>query len=233
MHPSRFEQMQQLLDEFRASRVAGRTRELHAMQQLLGAFRACTPTQTGSFNLFDLLKIAGNESMHSRLLAWLLDRRATHGQGNLFLRTFVGGCGLPLASHLLERYRVVPEFFGRESRIDMLVYSPGAFLIYLENKIVADEGPEQLSREFRDMQRLGATLRVPPDRRFALFLTPQGRTPGGKDAPHWHPIAYAQLSATFAPVLPRISSPKVAIIVHDWLEALAAFGGQDAEGATL
>lgn len=49
------------------------------------------------------------------------------------------------------------------------------FLVFLENKVLSTEGPDQLGREFRDMQTLGNALRIPEGHRYAVFLTAMGQ----------------------------------------------------------
>jgi hypothetical protein len=53
------------------------------------------------FNLLQVMEVAEDEATHSKILAWLLDRRlehGTHAQGNLGFRLFVQELGPELKS---------------------------------------------------------------------------------------------------------------------------------------
>jgi hypothetical protein len=177
------------------------------------------------FNLFELLGIGGDELRHSKVLAWLLDAESGHGQGTVFLQAFIKLCDLDIAEESIGQYIVRTEFSGLESIIDVMVYQRGNFLIYLENKVFAREGSDQLAREFRDMQRFGASLNIPKDRQFAIFLTPRGRFPISGDPGSWRVVSYAELAAAFGELLPEIASDKVKIFLRDWIDTIATFGG--------
>jgi hypothetical protein len=182
-------------------------------------------TRQVDFNLFSLFKVETDEVRHSRFLAWLLDAGSGHGQGDLFLQAFAEACRLNIPPDALGRYHVRTEFSGAEAIIDILVCKAGTFLIYLENKVLASEGYDQLNRELRDMRRLGRSLQVPKARQFGIFLTPDGRNPVSGDAVHWQAISYSQLGRAFEKVLPAIANAKVRDVVQDWIETVSVFGG--------
>ena len=226
--PSTMDRMQSFIDEFRALRLAAQETRLIAMADFLALFAELDQRQRTSqvdFNLFSLFKVETDEVRHSRFLAWLLDPGSGHGQGDLFLQAFAEACHLDLPLDALDRYHVRTEFSGAEAIIDILVYKAGAFLIYLENKVLASEGYDQLNRELRDMRRLGRSLQVPKARQHAIFLTPDGRDPVSGDAMHWQAISYSQLARAFEKVLPAIADAKVCDVVQDWIETVSVFGG--------
>ena len=225
---STMDRMQSFIDEFRALRLAAQEIRLTAMAGFLALFAELDQrqrTRQVDFNLFSLFKVETDEVRHSRFLAWLLDAGAGHGQGDLFLQAFAEACRLKILPDALGRYQVRTEFSGAEAIIDILVCKAGAFLIYLENKVLASEGYDQLNRELRDMRRLGRSLQVPKARQFAIFLTPDGRDPVSGDAMHWQAISYSQLARAFEKVLPAIADAKVCDVVQDWIETVSVFGG--------
>jgi hypothetical protein len=226
--PSAIDRMQLFIDEFRALRLAAQEMRLTTMAGFLALFAELDQrqrTRQVDFNLFSLFEVETDEVRHSRFLAWLLDAGSGHGQGNLFLQAFAEACRLNIPPDALGRYHVRTEFSGAEAIIDILVCKAEAFLIYLENKVLASEGYDQLNRELRDMRRLGRSLQVPRARQFAIFLTPDGRAPVSGDVMHWQSISYSQLARAFEKVLPAIASAKVRDVVKDWVETVSVFGG--------
>ena len=147
------------------------------------------------------------------------------GQAELFFRAFVSACALSIEPGAIGTYRVRTEYRRAESTVDIVVYRAGEFLIYIENKIDAVEGPGQLDREYRDMQKTGAFLGIGQDLQFAVFLTPDGRAPISGDPNAWHTVSYATIAAAVAEVLPQVTIDKVRALVHDWIDVVQDFGG--------
>ena len=226
---SKIDKMRSLVTDFQSLRSVKRSIRLNKMGAFLSTFgenrRKLCNQRRADFNVFSLLSIGEDEVRQSRFLAWLLDAESDHGQGNIFLKAFVKLCRLSVLFDALDQYRVQTEFSGIESIIDVLVYRRGEFLIYLENKILAQEGPNQIDREFRDMRRVGSTLRIPQERQFAIFLTPDGRKPMSGEAIHWRTVSYNEIQAEFGKLLPSITSVKVKFILRDWMDTISAFGG--------
>jgi len=220
--------MEAFIGDFRALRQERRGARLVAIETFLAEFeethRRVWRTRV-DFNVFSLLGVRTDEASHSRVLAWLLDAESGHGQGDLFMRVFVDVCGLDIPATALERYAVRTEFVGQEAIIDVMVSRRGAFLVYVENKVYAPEGPQQVDREYRDMERYGAALGVPPARQYAIFLTPYGRAPVSGDAARWKTLSYGQVAAAFAAALPRVSCDRVRLVVEDWVKTISRIGG--------
>jgi hypothetical protein len=132
------------------------------------------------FNLLDVMRLTGKEIRHSMVLAWLLDhdmrKLGTHAQGNLGFRLFLSEFGLPI-DYADCRYWVRREVAGDESIVDIEVACRGRFLIHIENKIWSSEGASQTDREWSDLQRRAADLKVSALDIRALFLTPHGTQP--------------------------------------------------------
>ena len=224
----RLDHMEQFFTDFRAWQAAQREERLTEMAAFLATFETVHRRVWRShvdFNVFELLRVTTNEVCHSGVLAWLLDAESEHGQGDLFMRAFVELLQLDLLPRAFERYQVRTELAGAESIIDVTVFRRGEFLIYVENKILAVEGIEQLEREFRDMRRLGAALHVPTDGQFAIFLTPDGRPPVSGTATRWRTVSYPEIAEAFRALLPAISSTRVKVILRDWIRTVSTFGG--------
>lgn len=224
--------MHSLIESFTELRSVRRARRLERMASLLLAFREFSRSHAGqeisTFNVFGLLRVNRDEVKHSSFLAWLLDAGETHGQGPIFMAAFARACQIDASLDLLSPYRVRREFAGLESIVDVMVYRRSDFLMYIENKIDAEEGPHQLDRELRDMCRIGSRLRVPLERQFAVFLTPDGRRPVSGDPAHWHSVSYQEVEASFEAVMPQIVSDKTRYVLEDWLDTISTFGGYNA-----
>ena len=175
------------------------------------------------FNAFEVLRVGQDEVVHSGVLAWLLDDAGGHGQGPLFLNLLTGALALPITLDSRHRYLVRREFSGRQSVIDVCVCRPHDFLIYIENKIGAAEGPDQVDRELRDLHRTAEANGVPETRRFAVFLTPEGRRPVSGDPSTWKCLSYGELETAFRTALPAIEDAKAAVFVADWLDTIATW----------
>ncbi|HPD17122.1 MAG TPA: PD-(D/E)XK nuclease family protein [Planctomycetota bacterium] len=167
---------------------------LDGFERAIAAWRDAQKATADDFNLLSVLKVAGDELRHSRVLAWLLDhdllRLGTHAQGNLGFRLFLEELALP-REYANGGYRVHREVAGDESRVDLEVAARGRFLLWIENKIWSAEGEAQTHREWDDLQRRAAQLGVPADRVHALFLTLGGSPPQnpGFVAVRWRTIA--------------------------------------------
>jgi hypothetical protein len=223
---SKIDKMKFLINDFQALRSSKRTIRLNRIAAFLSTFeenhRKLRNQRLADFNVFSLLRIGEDEVRQSKFLAWLLDAESGHGQGNLFLQAFVKSCHLNIPLEVLDQYRVRTEYYRNESRIDVLAYRKGEFLIYLENKICAPEGPNQIDREFRDMRSVGSALRIPEERQFAVFLTPDAKKqPTSGDATRWLSVSYNQIGAEFKKLLPGITSDKVKFILKDWMDTIS------------
>ncbi len=98
------------------------------------AWRRSHVRSAADFNLLNTLQIAGDETIHARMLTWLLDHRiesyGTHAQGTLGFEFFLREV------HLDKRYAqadywVKREVLAEESRMDIEVAAPQRFLIHI------------------------------------------------------------------------------------------------------
>lgn len=214
-----------LFDTQRSAKIARRIELMKHFITEYSRFQEATVNRYGAtFNIFGILNIGSDEVRHSAVLAWLLDEKAGHHQGNLFFNAFLESCSIDLPLKAPRGYVVRREFPGMEAIIDISVFHRSEFLIYVENKVSAEEGVEQCARELRDMHRLGSRLDIPPERQFAVFLTPDGRNPVTGDPTRWIALSYQQLGDVFRQLMPQITSDKVCFALEDWLEIISNFG---------
>ena len=100
------------------------------------------------FNLFEALGITRKEQFQSRFLAFLLDPRESHDQGEMFLRTFLERIlSLDSLPQCLDRAVVKLEsVIATYGRVDIVITLPDRRIIVIENKVDASEGEEQIAR---------------------------------------------------------------------------------------
>ena len=138
----------------------------------------------GAFvNVWTVAGLRRNELRNAAVLAWFLDPKGTHGLGGLFIKD------------LLTRIRPVPEWLAQErdfddllvhteecpigsteNRIDISITAPG-YLMFIEVKIDAPEGPDQLARYVREIAVKARAHGA--HRSLVIYLTPRGRLPVG------------------------------------------------------
>ncbi len=211
--------MSAFLDRFRAHVDAQRDARTEALVALFEQFgeHLASSTRPTRFNVLQVTGVRSDEVKHSSLLAWLLNPHGSHGCGTRFLQSFLAALGISLPPDDLVGCHVRTEFPGNESIIDILVYKPAAFLLYVENKVFASEGEDQVARELRDMRRLGEVVRVEPDSWFPVFLTPSGRAPRSGDPAPWYCLSYARLANDFEALLPDLEG-KIAFFIEDLVD---------------
>lgn len=217
--PDRLPAMAEFMQQFAVLADRHRETELQRLAHFLDAYREyfSKPGRPRRFNVLDVTGVGSDEVKHSSIVAWLLTPHGSHGRGPRFLELFLQAANVGIASVDLAGCHVRTELCGTESRIDIAVYKPGRFLVYIENKTFAPEGDEQIDREYRDMLRFGRMLRVPPDKMFPVFLTPSGRLPVSGDASRWYPVSYAQLARQWK-TLEQELPEKTGLFIADLVE---------------
>lgn len=85
--------------------------------------------QAKSINLNIFNYFQPNETMHSKLLAMLLNPHGEHGQGNVFIHSFLNKLGIKYNSET-DKWKVTAEI----GRIDILIKSTSGHVIIIENK---------------------------------------------------------------------------------------------------
>lgn len=108
-----------------------------------------------AFNIFRTCGINHYENTHSAILAEWLDPRGSHGQGDLFLKSFIRSLfsidDAIDTSWFADEFdtnhaRVSTEYSTAVGRFDILIEDASGKAIILENKIYAQDQDEQLKR---------------------------------------------------------------------------------------
>jgi len=109
----------------------------------------------GRFNIFKTTGVNHYENTHSSILAEFLDTNGTHGLKSQLLDCFLQTIGEKLDSKLFntQNTRVSTEYSSSEGRIDILIEDNTGRAIIIENKIYAEDQPEQLKRYNRFAKR--------------------------------------------------------------------------------
>jgi hypothetical protein len=179
------------------------------------------------FNMLRTMRLTTKELCHSDILAWLLDHRlngfGTHAQGNCGFQLFLAALNLP-AEFGDADYRVAREVPGKESRLDIVIEAKAEFIIGIENKVTSKEimgsedGKDQTSREWADLERRGKKLQVPPGRIRAFFLTPDNQSPQSRNfnAISWRLVAdvFERFAEKAKPEMVRLFAQHYAEIVR-------------------
>ncbi|MEA3189120.1 MAG: hypothetical protein QOD99_2950, partial [Chthoniobacter sp.] len=139
-------------------------------------------------NLFEAMGGGEKEVRHSRLLAWLLDPRLSHGCGNTYLKRFLNAV-LEEDGDSLDDYKLDLNEFRAEcedDRIDILLINEASrFVCAIENKVHSEQRPGQL-----ETYRKRLEARFPQYVRKLIFLTLRNEIP---DDPEWIPCRYGRV----------------------------------------
>lgn len=138
-----------------------------------------------AFNLFAIAKIERVEvNTHSAMIAEILNPQGRHGKGALFLGLLLSHMGIEHHPLLGEaRVRKEQIFAAAQGRVDIVIHLP-ELLIFIENKIDAEDGHEQLKRYSDAGQASGKKWHL-------WYLTLQG---SDADESSCRGVAYRRLS---------------------------------------
>lgn len=124
------------------------------------------------FNIFKVLSLEANETkLHSALIAEMLNPKGSHGLGSEPLRLFLYNIDRSIAQKFIyEKAKIYVEYhlgkinynYTSGGRVDILI-EDGNFKIAIENKIYAEDQPNQLYRYKKELN---------PD--ILLYLTLNG-----------------------------------------------------------
>ncbi len=183
-------------------------------------------TEAPSFNIFRLLAIERAETRtHSVFLADLLNPQGSHGQGELFLSTFMIYCRskftdfpLPDQEIGINRWSVHTEMANAYGRMDIVILNPLiGFLCVFENKVDAYEQDHQLERywQWMDVHRKEYPVQI------LIYLTPRG----GEATTAWGhtyiTLSYRQDIATWLEqTIPNIQAARVREMVKQYIEVV-------------
>ena len=147
-------------------------------------------------DVFDVLRLHGDEQFHSNLLAWLLNPGGSHGLGDRFLQGFLAASGVSGAigaanrpSTTIRREKSL-ELDGGYGRLDIRIFNESAkFLCAIENKIWASESGDQLAWYRQALARDHSDYRI-----HRVFLTPRGVQPDDPaERAHWTTMSYTDV----------------------------------------
>lgn len=123
-----------------------------------------------SFNIFKLLNLESEELKHSRLIAELVNSKATHKMGAQYLQLFIeemitkGGKIFEGINNDLSKAIIYRE----KDNIDILILLPSGYTIIIENKINAYDQPQQLYRYYNIVKN---NHKRNKDKIIVLYLT--------------------------------------------------------------
>jgi hypothetical protein len=102
----------------------------------------------GRFNMFAICGVNHYENTHSAIIAEFLNPKGSHGLKSKLLECFIESLGEYFTIQFInfEKSRVRTEFLTEEGRIDILIEDDQNKAIIIENKIYANDQPEQLKR---------------------------------------------------------------------------------------
>ena len=102
----------------------------------------------GRFNMFRTCGVNHYENTHSAIIAEFLNPNGTHGLKSKMLECFIETLGeyFTIETFNYEKSRVRTEHSTEEGRIDILLEDNQNRAIIIENKIYANDQPEQLIR---------------------------------------------------------------------------------------
>ena len=189
------------------------------------------------YNIFDILNIRSHEAKtHTPFLKNLLEANGTHGQGNLFLISFIKKF---IPDEKIDNFRlsdnnhyIVDEEKGfYDGRIDLYIYSSAPhkkFGIVIENKIYAGDQQNQIERYYGFLQS-----KQFEDKQMMLFyLTIDGREPsedsidekqkqGLKDKNILYTLSYKKdIKAWLEDCQKKVEAPKVNYLLEAYLETI-------------
>ena len=146
-------------------------------------------------NVWQTAGLKHNDVLNSQVLQWFLDPQANHGQGDGLLKQFLSLLPEKFQNTFIQHSRVLAEScpLGENSeRVDIEI-DTNAFLIFIEVKIDANEGLEQLDRYLHIVQRKASSKPW-----MVVYLTRRAELPSthrGKQG--LMAISWSQLAAAF------------------------------------
>lgn len=193
-----------------------------------------------AFNILRSLGVERKEFVHSNFLADLLDPTREHGQGTLFLASFLalcdrkrgGGAGLTSGmddwADSLFVQREAPIFKGR---FDLLLHAHGRLCVIIENKITknkiaARQGEAQLPT-YRDWL---AKRPEPAAQKVLVFLTIERSVPKGIGQDDYVNLTYRDdIKEWLEQCRPNVAASVVGSFVDQYLRLIAGWSEESAE----
>ena len=174
---------------------------------------------TGPSDFLDIIGLARDENTHSKMLAWLLKPTNRHGLGCALVRRLLEHCTGNPAPARLAVWDVKFSQWRNGREADLVVWGED-FTLVIENKVGADEQPDQCD----DLYRHFKIEKVP----LFLFLTPDGRKPDTATTPRaqrafktlsW-PEIRVMIEAALTESQPESGSAEAVDVVENYLQTL-------------
>jgi hypothetical protein len=180
------------------------------------------PRQAPHYNIFQILGVARAEvRTHSAFLAHLLSPTASHGQGFLFLESFLRHCAshypgfpMPAAFTRPQDWVAVTEEHFHSGRMDIVIQNPREnFLCVVENKVDSGEGRNQLARYGRWLDEHDQAY----PRHALCYLTIAGDEPVSAGSTPVYQLSYHKdIAIWIEDILDQIQAPGVRAVVHQY-----------------
>ena len=145
-----------------------------------------------------------NERFHSRIISWLLDQEAHHGQAAQFTAALLKDTMAP-PQFLIEDWsaaKIIQEWpnvvDGQQGYLDILILDKDhQNLIAIENKVFSQEHSNQLTRYRRALAEA-----YPDFTSHHIILSPYGVSPyWERDRKYWRPASYSVIHDAIVQVL--------------------------------
>jgi hypothetical protein len=179
--------------------------------------------QAPQFNLFIILHLHKDEISHSRFLCELLDPRGEHGQGDLFLVSFLSEvCGIKKnVRSYVDGVTVRAEAELFKGRCDLMIQVPRRLCVVIENKVLASEGPSQLARYSEWLYDWPADK----DKKKLLYLTLNGCAAKGISQEKYKPISYFKdIRNWLVACSKQVGAPQVKSILEQYIVVIDYLG---------
>ena len=181
------------------------------------------------FNIFHLLGVADFEvTTHSALLANLLDPQGSHAQKHLFLGRFLTMCkakfaGFPVPANDItsSRWVIEKEKVTSWGNLDLVVSCRSlGYLLVIENKVWAEEQPEQLERYHCWMQTRSSTFPT----QVLIYLTRDGAESHTHAGHPYFALSYRDhIKGWIKSSLVDVKAPRIIEILGQYLEVISAY----------
>lgn len=199
------------------------------------------------YNLFSLIDRSDWEFTHDRILANLLNPYGSHGQRTLFLQLFldllaerardathvrarkIADALREVASSVSELPRPHEWRISRQTdRIDIRVENPSiGLLIFIENKIRAREGPDQIDRY---MSLLEQERRRFQNRLFVLLARDDSYSPVS-GTPHLQLSYRRDVQSWLSQAVDKITASHVQGVIRQYVKFIADWGRETMSNA--
>jgi hypothetical protein len=178
------------------------------------------------FNIWKTAQLGNDERKNCKVLAAFLDCTGDHGQGAAVFCRLLSAIGLSSFSESAKKCRYytrteVWPLADPESRVDVEIEGDD-FLIFIEAKITADEGEDQLQR-YLELARLKAAGRD----WAVIYLTSDGRDAANRNLPdivRIKPASWSQVSRAVRSCVAECSNNMVNYILLQYADFLGSLG---------